>query len=52
MPEFGNPSVPAVDTEFRILPGVQGQNWERIRRLPKDVGIDPCLLQEAIAFAN
>jgi CubicO group peptidase (beta-lactamase class C family) len=50
MPEFGNPSVSAVDTEVPVYYPGQGQNWER--KTPEDVGIDPIRLQEAIAFAN
>ena len=50
MPEFGKPSVSAVDTEVPVYYPGPDQNWER--RPPEDVGIDPFLLQEAIAFAN
>jgi CubicO group peptidase (beta-lactamase class C family) len=50
MPELGNPSVSAVDTGASMYYPGPGQTWER--KLPEDVGIDPLLLQEAIAFAN
>ena len=50
MPEFGNPSVSAVDTQVPAYYPGPDQNWER--KPPEDVGIDPFLLQEAIAFAN
>jgi len=50
MPEFGNPSVSAVDTEVPVYYPGPDQNWQR--RPPEDVGIDSFLLQEAIAFAN
>ena len=50
MPEFGNPSVSAVDTQVAAYYPGPDQHWER--KLPEDVGIDPLLLQEAIAFAN
>ena len=49
MPELVPVSVGSRHRGARVLPGA-GSNWER--KLPEDVGIDPFLLQEAIAFAN
>jgi CubicO group peptidase (beta-lactamase class C family) len=40
----------AVDTQVPIYYPGPDRSWER--KSPEDVGIDPCALQEAIAFAN
>src|SRR5262245_51366459 len=50
MPELGNSSVSAADTETSIYYPGPGQTWER--KSPEAVGINPFLLEEAIAFAN
>jgi CubicO group peptidase (beta-lactamase class C family) len=50
MSECSHPSASAVNTQVPMYYPGSDQNWEG--KPPEDVGIDPYLLQEAIAFAN
>ena len=50
MSEFSTRLVPEVNSQAPLYYPGPDPTWER--KQPEDVGIDPYLLQEAIAFAN